>query len=137
VLGVLGVAFTNSLIESDLFYPQLKKGVGGCWGCWGWCWAKKCPPKSGGDGYFACKGGAKLWRSLRWCGGGLGLLGGFWRPFLCRSGCGLGCFSYLCAMATLQVGSVAAKAAMRSEPVSGRRKTKAKALQKTPKPSRS
>jgi len=81
VLGVLGVAFTNSLIESDLFYPQLKKGVGGCWGCWGWCWgwcwAKKCPPKSGGDGYFACKGGAKLRRSLRRRGG----LGGFWRPF--------------------------------------------------------
>jgi hypothetical protein len=44
----------------------------------------------------------------------------------------LGVFAYLCGMATLQVGSVAAKAAMRSVPVSGRSKTKAKALQ-TPK----
>ena len=46
-----------------------------------------------------------------------------------RSGWRLGVFAYLCGMATLQVGSVAAKAAMRSVPVSGRRKTKAKALQ--------
>jgi len=44
----------------------------------------------------------------------------------------VGCFCVPLGMATLQVGSVAAKAAMRSVPVSGRRKTKAKALQ-TPK----
>jgi hypothetical protein len=61
VLGVLGVALTNSLIESDLFYPQLKKGVGGCWGCWGWCWggcrAKKYPPSRGVMATFATKAG--------------------------------------------------------------------------------
>ena len=48
---------------------------GGSWGKLGWCgeigfggWGepqKKYPPKSGGDGYFARKGGAKLRRSLR------------------------------------------------------------------------
>jgi hypothetical protein len=35
VLGVLGVYPPNSLRESDLSHPQLKRGVGGCWGCWG------------------------------------------------------------------------------------------------------
>jgi len=95
-------------------------------------YGKKIPPKSGGDGHFRHKGGAKLRRSLRWCGGGLGLFRRFWRPFLCRSGWRLGVFAYLCGMATLQVGSVAAKAVRCSVPVSGRRKTKAKALQ-TPK----
>ena len=106
--------------------------VGGGEVGWG-CRAKKYPPTSGGDGYFARKGGAKLRRSLR-RRGGLGFFRRFLAAILCRSGCSLGCFSYLCAMATLQVGSVAAKAARRRVPVSGRRKTKAKALQnpKTP-----
>jgi len=104
--------------------------VGGGEVGWG-CRAKKCPPTSGGDGYFARKGGAKLRRSLR-RRGGLGLFRQFLAAILWRSGCGLGCFSYLCGMATLQVGSVAAKAAMRSVPVSGRRKTKALQKPKNP-----
>jgi len=47
---------------------------------------KKMPPKSGGDGHFRLKGGAKLRRSLRWCGGGLGLFRRFWRPFCAALG---------------------------------------------------
>ena len=44
----------------------------------------------------------------------------------------VGCFCVPLGMATLQVGSVAAKAARRSVPVSGRRKTKALQNPKTP-----
>ena len=153
MLGKLGKSVSNSLSPSRLWLPPhfFQCGeVGESWGKLGVCGGevgsgcggaaklgggvgqKKYPPTSGGDGYFACKGGAKLRRSLQ-RRGGLGLFRRFLAAILWRSGCGLGCFSYLCAMATLQVGSVAAKAAMRSVPVSGRRKTKAKALQK-PKP---
>ena len=57
------------------------------------------------------------------CGG----LGAVWGGLGCFSGgiwCSLGVFPYLCGMATLQVVGVAAKAAWRSVPVSGHRKTK-------------
>jgi len=92
---------------------------------------KKCPPTSGGDGYFAAKA-VQSYGVVCDGGGGLGLFRRFLAAILCRSGYSLGCFSYLCAMATLQVGSVAAKAAMRSVPVSGRRKTKALQKPKNP-----
>jgi len=79
MLGVLGVALHNSLGESALFYPQLKNGVGGCWGCWGWCWGgvgqKKCPP-SRGDGHFATKAVRSYGVFAGGAGGFLGVLRG-------------------------------------------------------------
>jgi hypothetical protein len=84
------------------------------------CPKKKPPDFWGGDGYFARKGIAKLRRGLGWYRYAL------WRLRAVLEGISplLAGFSYLCAMATLQVGSVAAKAAWRSVPVCGRRKMK-------------
>ena len=86
MLGKLGKSASNSLSPSQLWLPPhfFQCGeVGESWGKLGVCGGevgsvcggaaklgggvgqKKYPPKSGGDGYFACKGGAKLRRSLR------------------------------------------------------------------------
>jgi hypothetical protein len=86
----------------------------------GWCRAKKYPP-SRGDGHFAAK--AVRSYGVFACSAG-GAFRRFEGGFVGWSGWRLGGFAYFCGMATLQVVGVAAKAAWRSVPVSGHRKTK-------------
>ena len=78
-------------------------------------------PPSRGDGHFATK--AVRSYGVFACSAG-GVFRRFEGVFVGWSGWRLGGFAYFCGMATLQVGSVAAKAAWRSVSVSGHRKTK-------------
>jgi hypothetical protein len=85
----------------------------------GGVWPKKYPPSRGVMATLP----AKAVQSYRFFSGSVWVfLGVFGGCFVWRSGWCLGCFAYLCGMATLQVVGVAAKAAWCSVPDRGRRK---------------